>query len=160
MRVIYTRGPTLPLGGLIRRASGVAADHCGVVIAGQVWDVAMWSPVQPRSIPDWLAMRGRQVAWDIEVTLDDDPAGALAVTSLRGMGYDYLGAAGIALWADLQDPDRAYCTELPNAYVEQAQPGAVAALRGRWCVGKSLAAITALAAGRGGRISRGALLPA
>jgi hypothetical protein len=160
MRVIYTRGYTLPLGGLIRRVSGVAADHCGLVIAGQVWDVAMLSPVQPRPLGEWLGMRGRQVAWDIEAPLQDEAAGALAVTSREGRGYDYLGAAGIALWADLQDPARDYCTELVCAYAEAAQPGSVADIRGRWCVAKSLSMVTALASRTGGRISRGALLQA
>lgn len=150
MRVLYTRGPLL--GPVIRRFSAAPVDHCGLVIGGLVWDVAMWSPVQPRTLDNWLGMRGRRLTYDIAVPLADEVAGADAVVARAGRGYDYGGALGIALQADGDDKTRDYCTELVNHYIRAAEPALLPPRRGRWDVGASLGMVWSLAAARGGQI--------
>jgi hypothetical protein len=150
MRVLYTRGPLL--GPVIRRFSAVPVDHCGIVIAGRVWDVAMFSPVQARTIDDWLDMRGRRLVYDITVPLADEIAGELAVMRRAGRGYDYGGPALIPFQIDADDPSRDYCTELPNHYIRAAEPVLMPPRRGRWDVGASLGLLWALARARGGPI--------
>lgn len=150
MRVLYTRGPLL--GPVIRRFSAASVDHCGLVIGGMVWDVAMLSPVQPRTMEAWLSMRGRRLVYDITVPLADEVAGANAVIARAGRGYDYGGALLIPFQTDAQDKARDYCTELPNHYVRAAEPALVPPRRERWDVGASLVMVWSLAAARGGQI--------
>ncbi len=150
MRVLYTRGPLL--GPLIRRVSAVPVDHCGLLIGGLVWDVAMLSPVQPRPLAEWVGMRGRRLVYEIEVPLADEVAGANAVVARAGRGYDYLGTLGIPLFVDAGDGARDYCTELPNHYIRAAEPALLPPRRGRWDVGASLGLVWAIAAARGSQI--------
>lgn len=151
MRVLYTRGPLL--GPIIRRESAVAVDHCGVEIDGRVWDVAMWSPVQPRTRADWLGMRSRRLVYEIDVPLADETAAADAIVARRGTGYDYLGVLGIPLRAyTLDDPSRLICTSLPLLGIQAAEPALIPPLRARNLdVGRSLGHVWSIAAARGGR---------
>lgn len=150
MRVLYTRGPAL--GPVIRRFSAADVDHCGLVIFGRVWDVAMFSSVQPRHIDDWLAMRGRRLVYDIEVPLHNELGGIDAVMRRHGRGYDYLGPLLIPFQLDGQDSSKDYCTELVNHYIRGAEPELLPPRRGRWDVGASLGMVWSAARARGGRI--------
>lgn len=158
MRVLYTRGPLL--GPVIRRFSaGAGADHCGVLVGGLVWDVAMLSPVQGRPVDEWLSMRGRRLVLSVEVPLADEQAAADAITACAGTGYDYLGVAGIPIGAwELDDPDRLICTGLPLVGIAAGEPALVPPLvRARsWAVDQSLihcCSIAAARANRGGSIT-------
>lgn len=158
MRVLYTRGPIL--GPLIRRASaGAGADHCGVLIGGLVWDVAMLSPVQGRPLDEWVSMRGRRLVLSVEVPLADEDAAADAIRQRDGTGYDYIGVIGIPLGAwELDDPARLICTGLPLIGIAAGEPALVPPLvRARsWAVDQSLihcCSIAAARADRGGGIT-------
>ena len=154
MRVLYTRGPWL--GSIIRRESAAPVDHCGVLIDGHVWDVALLSPVQPRPLDEWLAMRGRRLVYDITVPLADERAADDAIRDLAGHGYDYLGVLAIPLRAHTVDsPGRVICTSLPLAAIARAEPALIPPIRARNLdVGRSLAHCWSIAAARGGDITR------
>ncbi len=165
MRVLYTRGDTL-LGPVIRRfSSGAQADHCGVLMDGEVWDVALGSPVQPRPLDAWLSMRGRRLVLTVDVPLADERAAAAKIRSCKGVGYDYLGAVGIPFGAwEIDDPRRLICTGLPFAGISEGEPPLAPPLvRARsWAVDQSVihcCSIAAARADRGGRVWLGAELP-
>lgn len=108
--VIYSTS-SLPAAAAIRRVTWGDWSHVAGIDERRVEVVeAVWPRVRIAALDDWLAAHPRH---DVSWLPARDPAAVVAAwRSQDGKPYDLLGALGLGLHRDWQDPVSWWCSEL------------------------------------------------
>lgn len=88
-------------------------SHCGVVVGDYVVEARLWFGVVATPVKEWAARHPYYES--LRIACPDVQAAEAFAWSQIGKPYDYLGALGMPLRSDWQNPNKWYCSELVEA---------------------------------------------